>query len=106
MNKITINSKDYKLKEIDFNAICDLEDLGLSLSDFKKSRMSGLRALLAFVGDMSPDEAGVEIMEHFKSGGSFEDLMPLVEMINTFFQSTRQSSEEEKTPTSEGTAQA
>ena len=32
--KITINGKDYKLKEIDFNDICDLEDLGLSLTDF------------------------------------------------------------------------
>lgn len=103
--KITINSKDYELKELDFNGICELEDLGFSLRDFKKSRMSGMRALLAYCGDIDEETAGEEIMQHLKNGGSLNDLAPLFEMLNAFFQSTRQQSEAEETPTSEETAQ-
>ena len=41
MKKITINSKDYNIdKVIDFNGICELEELGLSLSDLKKTKMT------------------------------------------------------------------
>ena len=39
MKKITINSNDYNIdKVIDFNDICELEELGLSLSDLKKTK--------------------------------------------------------------------
>ncbi len=103
--KITVNSKDYQLKELDFNGICDLEDLGFSMADFKKSRMSGIRALLAYCGDIDEETAGEEIMEHLKKGGSLNDFAPLIEMLNSFFRSTRQQSETEETPTSEETAQ-
>ena len=108
MKKITINSKDYKIdKVIDFNGICELEDLGLDLSNLKKTKMSSIRALLAYVGGMDTDTAGAEIMEHLKKGGSFEDFTPLINSLveSDFFQATRQPSEEKKTPTSEGTAQ-
>ena len=108
MKKITTNSKDYNIdKVIDFNGICELEDLGLDLSNLKKTKMSSIRALLAYVGGMDTDTAGAEIMEHLKKGGSFEDFTPLINSLveSDFFQATRQPSEEKKTPTSEGTAQ-
>ena len=108
MKKITINSKDYNIdKVIDFNGICELEELGLSLSDLKKTKMTSIRALLAYVGEIDTDTAGVEIMEHLKKGGSFEDFTPLINILveSDFFQATRQPSEEKKTQTSEGTAQ-
>ena len=104
MKKITINSKDYNIdKVIDFNGICELEELGLSLSDLKKTKMTSIRALLAYVGEIDTDTAGVEIMEHLKKGGTFEDFTPLINSLveSDFFQATRQPSEEKKTPTSE-----
>ena len=104
--KITVNGKDYKLKEIDFNDICDLEDLGLSLTDFKRSRMNSVRALLAYIGEMSPEEAGNEIMAHLRNGGTMDVINELFEMLATFFQSIRQPDEEEETPTSQATPQA
>lgn len=107
MKKITINSKDYNIdKVIDFNAICELEELGLSLSDLKKTKMTATRALLAYVGGIDTDTAGAEIMEHLKKGGSFEDFTPLIDSLveSDFFQATRQPNETEETPTSEGTA--
>ena len=108
MKKITINSKDYNIdKVIDFNGICELEDLGLDLSNLKKTKMSSIRALLSYMGDIDTDTAGAEIMEHIKNGGSFEDFTPLINSLveSDFFQATRQPSEEKKTQTSEGTAQ-
>ena len=108
MKKITINSKDYNIdKVIDFNGICELEELGLSLSDLKKTKMTSIRALLAYVGGMDTDTAGAEIMEHLKKGGTFEDFTPLIDSLveSDFFQATRQPNEAEETPTSEGTAQ-
>lgn len=109
MKKITINSKDYNIdKVIDFNAICELEELGLSLSDLKKTKMTSIRALLAYVGGIDTDTAGAEIMEHLKKGGSFEDFTPLINSFveSDFFQATRQPNTEEETPTSEGTDKA
>jgi hypothetical protein len=108
MKKITINSKDYNIdKVIDFNAICELEELGLSLSDLKKTKMTSIRALLAYVGGMDTDTAGAEIMEHLKKGGSFEDFTPLIDSLveSDFFQATRQPNTAEETPKGEETAQ-
>lgn len=101
--KITVNSKDYKLdKVIDFNAICELEEYGLSLTDIRSTKMTSMRALLAFVAEISTDEAGAEIMEHLKNGGSIADLAVLIDYLteSDFFRATRQSSEKEETPTS------
>ena len=82
MKKITINSKDYKLnKEIDFNGICELEELGLNLSDLKKTKMTSIRALLAYFGEIDTDTAGAEIMGHLKNGGTFEDFAPLIDCL-------------------------
>jgi hypothetical protein len=55
---------------------------------------------------MSPEEAGNEIMTHLKNGGTMDIINELFEMLSTFFQSIRQPSEEEETPTSQATPQA
>lgn len=104
MKKITINSKDYNLdKAIDFNAICELEDLGLSVPALKKPSMSAFRALLAWFGDITVEQAGAEIMAHLRSGGSFDDCVPLMEALveSDFFRATQQSVEKKETATSE-----
>lgn len=104
MKKITINSKDYNLdKVIDFNAICELEDLGLSVTTLKKSNMSAVRALLAWFGDITVEQAGAEIMAHLKNGGSFDDCVPLINALveSDFFLATQQSVENKETATSE-----
>lgn len=49
VKKITIGGKDYILPKIDFNAVCELEDLGFDFSKVDKKMMSTGRALLAFV---------------------------------------------------------
>jgi len=39
-----INGKEYKVKEIDFNTMCELEDNGVSITDMDKN-------LLVLLGD-------------------------------------------------------
>ena len=59
MKKFTINNKQYKAKEIDFNAICDLEDEGLSLSDIQNKPMSAVRAYFTICYGGDKEAAGM-----------------------------------------------
>lgn len=83
-NNITINGKNYKLPTIDFNAVCDLDDLGFHIGDEQTSKkiFGSIRALSAFVMGTDLATAGKEIEEHIKNGGSFDDFAPLFDMIN------------------------
>lgn len=101
--KFTVNGKDYATKNIDFNGICELEDLGLSITDLNKNRMSAIRALFAYHSGLDSEDAGVEIMEHLKNGGGNEFFTPLIDSLleSDFFRATQQSSKAEETATSE-----
>ena len=71
---IEINGKTYKPAEIDFNGMCDMEEMGVSIFDTENKGLSALRAYLAISGKISTEEAGVEIGEHISNGGSLEAL--------------------------------
>lgn len=75
MKTFKINEKEYKAKAFDFNMICDLEELGVSLDKMQKTPMSGVRAYFALCADSSLDVAGEELQEHLLNGGSFDDLV-------------------------------
>lgn len=99
--KITINKKEYTIKPIDFNAICELADKGFSLSDAQamNKSLNMVRALCAFTIGCSVDEAGNEIEKHIVNGGKITDFKPLIEsLVNSdFFRnlSQQQPSEQE-----------
>ena len=38
-----INGTTYKMPELNFNAMCQLEDMGISLADFDKKPMAAIR---------------------------------------------------------------
>lgn len=75
MRRFTVNGKHYKSKELDFNAMCDLEDMGVSMVDIKSKSLSLIRAYLSFCGNMSVEEAGNEVMLHLQNGGKFDEIM-------------------------------
>ena len=62
MRKFTVNEKEYVAKPFDFNMICDFEDMGVAL---KPGGTATIRGYLALCGNMSLEEAGKEISEHF-----------------------------------------
>lgn len=89
MKEVVINGQKVAIKKIDFNAVCELEDLGFSILGLKEKTFGAMRALVAFNEGISLEEAGKQIQEHLKNKGKLEDLAPLFEAVaeSDFFQS-------------------
>ncbi len=92
---MVINGKTYKMPELSFNAVCRLEDMGISLADFDKKPMAAIRGFLALaVGDV--ETAGRELEAHIVNGGDFTEIVGEISKAvqdSGFFQalSTRQT---------------
>lgn len=98
MATFTVNGKSYKTKEIDFNGMCDLEDMGVSVTNMREKSLSLVRAYVAFCANISPEEAGKEIAAHMKNGGKLDSAMELAfdALKNSdFFQSVEKTAEAE-----------
>lgn len=95
---VVINNKSIRIKPINFEAICDLEDLGLDLKAVGKKTFSAFRCVLAYNADISLSEASSEIESHIKNGGKINDLFPLVEAVTSsdFFNSLVKSAESQE----------
>lgn len=80
-----INNKEYKLPELNFNTICMLEDMGLSLTEMDKKVLSTVRGFLALAMDGDEEKAGREMEMHLANGG---DLNEMMEEINRAVQTS------------------
>ena len=73
MEKFTINGKTYVMnKELDFNYLVMLDK-----NDVKVTNVTGIAAIncfFAYISGLSEEQAGNEITEHIKNGGSLEDV--------------------------------
>ena len=101
MKTFTINGKKYNSKPFDFNLVCDLEDMGVSMQEMGRKRMSVTRAYLALCGGISIEVAGKEIEQHIVAGGTLEVLNNALndEMENSDFFRTLIKATEEETAT-------
>ena len=70
-----VNNKEYKIPELNFNAMCTLEELGASFSEIDKKALSTVRAFLALAMGGDAEQAGKEIEAHIASGGKFDEIM-------------------------------
>lgn len=75
MNTFTVNGKEYKAKPFDFNLVCDLEDMGISLEQASNKPMSMVRAYFGLCAGKGREYAGKEIEAHIIGGGKFDDVM-------------------------------
>lgn len=75
----TINEKKYISKPFDFNLVCDLEDLKISMTDLSKKQTAFLRAYFSLCANMDLNVAGKEIETHIIHGGNLDELMKAVE---------------------------
>ena len=81
---VTINKKAYGVKNVDFNAICELEKAGLSiakLENFKDNIFGSYRACFAFHSGLPIELAGDEMQEHLINGGKLDDFQPFFEAV-------------------------
>lgn len=100
MNTFTINGKEYKAKAFDFNLICDLEDMGISLEQAGNKPMSMVRAYFGLCAEKGKEFAGKEMEAHIISGGTFDEIMTAMsdEMEKSdFFRSLKKTAETEDT---------
>lgn len=91
-----VNGKEYKSKEFDFNMICELEDVGVSIEQITSKPLSMVRAYFAICTGRDRIFAGAEIAEHIKNGGSLNDIMEVMtkEMeLSDFFRTLAESAE-------------
>lgn len=95
-NTFVINGKTYNAKPIDFNTMCDFEDLGLPLEDMARKNMSTIRTYFALCSNLQLSEAGKEIEQHIIAGG---DISSIAEAMNEemqasdFFRSLKETAE-------------
>lgn len=71
-NTFEVNKKRYDIPELDFNAICDLESMGVSLGQIKKTPTEGIRAFFALCFNGDKEIAGTEIQSHIENGGEMD----------------------------------
>ncbi|MDR0287862.1 MAG: hypothetical protein LBI03_09215 [Clostridiales bacterium] len=71
---MTVNGKAYKFPELTFNSMCELEDMGISLTDLEQKPMTVIRGFLALaMGDI--ETVGKELESHIANGGNFEEIL-------------------------------
>lgn len=75
MNTFTVNGTEYKAKAFDFNLVCDLEDMGISLEEASRKPMSMVRAYFGLCVGKGKEYAGKELEAHIIGGGKFDDIM-------------------------------
>ncbi len=98
MKTFTINEKQYKAREFNFNLMCDLEDMGVSISDMTSKPMAVVRAYFSLCSGMSKEFAGKEMENHLINGGSFDVVINAMneEMEKSdFFRALNKTEEEE-----------
>jgi len=94
-----INGKEYKIPEIGFDAVCQLEETGFSLFDIqnpKKKFMTIIRAFVALATGLEPEDASHLIEQHLLGGGKMDGWMEeIVKAVETsgFFQAVMKKSQ-------------
>ena len=99
-----VNNKRYVAKPFDFNMLCDLEDMGVSMEQAQNKPMSMVRAYFGICAGRGKDYAGKEMQEHLLNGGSFDVIVEAMseEMSNSdFFQSLSKKAETDNSTDSE-----
>ena len=80
VNKFTVNGKTYLARELDFNAVCEFDKMGISISNIGSTVFASSRAYLALCSGHDESWAGNEIQEHVLGGG---DLSEVLESFST-----------------------
>ena len=98
MKTFEINGRKYKSAKVDFNFICDLEDMGISVKDFRSKPMAVARAYFALCAGSDKDIAGSEIQAHMLKGGKLDELYEVLGKEieeSDFFQALNKTEDEE-----------
>lgn len=102
MKTFTLNGTEYKALEFDFNLICDLEDMGITMESMQSKAMNFIRSYISLCIGKGREYAGQEINAHIIGGGSLDEIMGVIGDVmgeSDFFRALSKD-EEEETPKS------
>lgn len=93
-----LNNKDYNSKKLDYNAVCDLYDLGTDISTLANGiNFSSIRNFIAvLIFNNNVEQAGKEINDHIVNGGKLEEIIEIITKSveeSGFFQALGKSTE-------------
>ena len=97
--KFTVNGNEYEGAKYDYNAHCEMQEMGVDVLEIKKKPMLVARAYFALSAGLDTEEAGKEIEKHIIGGGDLGDIIValLKEMEQSdFFQSIIQKSKKDE----------
>lgn len=102
MRTFSVNERLYKARAFDFNMICDLEDMGISLDKAKDKPLSMVRAYFGLCVGGDKEFAGKQLEEHMKKGGKLDAIMEAMgkEMEDSDFFRSLHKDEEAEAPAS------
>ncbi len=93
-----INNKTYTIPELNFNAICKLEDMGIALTNMDKMILSTVRGFLALCMNGDFEKAGSELEAHLENGGSLDEILQEINNAveqSGFFQALNKTAKKE-----------
>lgn len=71
-----LNGNDYKIHEIDFNTVADLQSYGINIYDptvIQTQPLNLVRAFISISAGLSIREAGNILGQHMSNGGDLDD---------------------------------
>ena len=78
MSYVTINGTEYQIPELNFDAVCELEEYGvylLSMTKEDRRFATMIRGLAAWIMKTDKATASREIQEHIRKGGNVVDIL-------------------------------
>ena len=77
MSEITINGRNYAVPEMNFDAVCELEEKGINILNMGENMKIAtmVRGLVAWIMKTDLKTASNEIQKHIQNGGNIMDIM-------------------------------
>lgn len=77
MSNVIINGKEYKVPELDFDAVCELEERGVNILNMGENIKvaSMVRGVTAWIMGTDLKTASAELQEHIQNGGNIMDIL-------------------------------
>lgn len=103
MGNVVINGKSYKVPEMDFNAVCELEERGVNILNLGENVKvaSMVRGVAAWIMRTDLKTASNEIQGHIQNGGNIMDILDALNEAadeSGFFKQSQEQASQKKIP--------
>ena len=97
MKNININGKNYRVVPMNFETVCDREEMGIALDDYSTKQMAFMRAYIALCMGADKSYASQEIEQHILNDGKLDEIVETIQKEveeSDFFRKLKEKAEE------------